>query len=196
MSKRSVSKRRRAQQAQTTALVLAGGGLLLLGLVIFLAFSRSGARANQPEQITSVVPVKVEFDAPKVEVIDINEQEVALSDFAGQIVLVNNWATWCPPCKAEMPTLLAYYQAHQNDGFVLVAINSGDSLEQVQDFAEQYGLTFPVWVDPQSVAMRAFRASSLPTSYVIDRSGTVRLAWTGAVSRTVLEKYVTPLITQ
>jgi peroxiredoxin len=64
----------------------------------------------------------------------------------------------------------------------------------VQEFIETYGLTFAVWLDPQEKAMQAFRNDYLPSSYVLDKTGAVRLTWTGAISREMLEKYVTPLL--
>ncbi len=73
-----------------------------------------------------------------------------LSDYAGKVVLLNAWATWCPPCKAEMPDLNAYYHAHQDEGFVILAINAGDSASVAAAFADQIGLSFPVLLDPNT----------------------------------------------
>jgi thiol-disulfide isomerase/thioredoxin len=120
----------------------------------------------------------------------------SLADYRDDVILVNHWATWCPPCKAEMPTLEAYYEEHASEGFSIIAIEAGDSRDIVSQFAEQYNLQFPVWLDPDSASLRAFGNSTLPNSYVIDRMGTVRLAWTGEVNREVLEKYVTPLLVE
>ena len=94
-----------------------------------------------------------------------------------------------------MPTLEAYYQAHRTDGFVTIAVNDGDPDEDVATFVQDYGLTFPVWLDPTYQATNhAFKTHSLPSSFVIDREGYVRLRWVGEIDRTSLEKYVTPLI--
>ena len=114
----------------------------------------------------------------------------------GQVVLVNNWATWCPPCRAEMPELEAYFRAHANEGFLLVGINSGDTQAQVLEFIKEYELTFPMWLDPTGLALHEFKNNALPSSYVIDKSGTVRFVWTGAVSLEALETYVTPLLAE
>jgi peroxiredoxin len=95
-----------------------------------------------------------------------------------------------------MPTLEAYYQKHKNAGFVVVAIEDGEPASEVAAFAKSYKLSFPVWPDPKWVATTAFKTNSLPTSFVIDRSGTVRLTWTGAITREVLEKFVTPIISE
>lgn len=111
-------------------------------------------------------------------------------------MLVNNWATWCPPCKAEMPTLEKYYEAHASEGFEIIAIEAGDGKDQVAQFADDLNLKFAVWLDPDGASLNAFRNGNLPNSYVIDRQGMVRYAWTGEINLAMLEKYVTPLIAE
>ncbi len=171
-----------------------GIGLLLIGLaIVLLASPKSDSRAASQ---SSVVPLEVSFAAPGLSLQNINGKIESLSDFRGNVVLVNNWATWCPPCKAEMPTLAAYYNEHSSQGFTIVAIEAGEPLESVTQFATDYNLKFPVWLDPDGVSLKAFGNGNLPNSYVIDRSGTVRYAWTGEISRDMLEKYVTPLLAE
>jgi peroxiredoxin len=151
---------------------------------------------SQAAELSSVVPVKVSFTAPELSLENIQGQIESLADYRDNVVLVNNWATWCPPCKAEMPTLAAYYKEHATDGFTVIAIEAGDPASGVLGFAKSYSLEFPVWRDPGGASLRAFGNSTLPNSYVIDRSGTVRYAWTGEISKAMLEKYITPLIAE
>ncbi len=170
-------------------LLIIGVGLIILGTAgVWL---RSGSN-NTPEY--SVVPAAVSFTAPQLILNDLNSQKVDIADYRQDIVLINNWATWCPPCKAEMPTLLKYYNAHKDDGFTLIGIEAGDPKEDVESFVEQYKLTFPILLDPNTKSLILFHNDSLPSSYVIDHSGTVVLAWTGPISSAMLEKYVTPLL--
>ena len=143
---------------------------------------------------SSVVPMEVNFAAPELSLQNINGKTESLAEYRSDVVLVNNWATWCPPCKAEMPTLSAYYNEHHADGFTIIAIEAGDPLQPVAQFAESYNLQFPVWLDPNGASINAFGNGNLPNSYVIDRTGTVRYAWTGEINEAMLEKYVTPLI--
>ncbi len=175
-------------------MALVGIGLLLLGFAawIFLPKPQTSTAKNIEE--ISAIPAVAAYIAPELSLIDLDGSPVSLTDFAGQVVLVNNWATWCPPCKAEMPTLQAYYENHHDQGFTIVAIEAGDSREAVADFVNQYGLTFPVWLDLEQKALDAFRNPNLPNSAVIDRHGAVRYVWTGTISRKVLEEYVTPLM--
>jgi peroxiredoxin len=137
----------------------------------------------------------VAFDAPVLALRDLDGAERSLADYRGQVVLVNLWATWCPPCIEEMPNLQRFFDRHRDQGFVVIAIDDGDPLEDVRSFVAKHGLTFPVWLDDTYEATeRAFKTSSLPSSYVIDRNGQVRLAWFGAISEPMLEEYVAPLI--
>jgi peroxiredoxin len=143
-----------------------------------------------------VVPAEVNYAAPSLSLVNLQGSQLSLSDYRDNVVLVNNWATWCPPCKAEMPTLESYYEQHAAKGFMLIAIEAGDSRENVRPFVEAYGLKFQVWLDPENAALKAFRNPNLPNSFVLDRNGTVRYAWTGEISRAMLEKYVTPLLSE
>lgn len=184
------------RQSKFTALLFLGIGLVLLGLAAFFAWPRASASPEAAiSDSASTVPVAVNYAAPLLTLSDLAGTEHSLVDYHGQVVLVNLWATWCPPCKAEMPTLEAYYRAHQNNGFVTLAINDGDPSEEVASFVQEYSLTFPVLLDPQYLATdHAFKTRNLPSSFVIDREGNVRLRWVGEIDRVSLEKYVTPLI--
>jgi thiol-disulfide isomerase/thioredoxin len=142
----------------------------------------------------SAVPGTANFPAPELALTDLDGNPAALGDYLGQVVLVNNWASWCPPCQAEMPDLQTYYTEHADDGFVVVAIDAGEPAETVSAFVEQFGLTFPVWLDLRMEALYVFQNPDLPSSYVIDREGTVRLHWSGQISLRMLDRYVTPLI--
>jgi len=172
---------------------LIGLGLLGLGVAALLTLPRSAASSPAAAR-PLVVPARVDYAAPDLQLTDLDGNPVDLADYRGQVVLLNNWATWCPPCKAEMPTLQAYYEAHQGQGFVLIAVEAGEPADEVRAFVQEYGLTFPVWLDPQNLSLTRFRTDALPSSFVIDRDGRVRLAWTGAIERSTLEEYVTPLL--
>ncbi len=194
MTTRVQRKRHRSSGTQILALSLIGAGLVILGVVGVLLLPGPGAPSGEEDEFSAVPAPVQNYPAPDLELKDLEGNAIALSDFAGQVVLVNNWATWCPPCKAEMPVLQAYYEAHRGQGFTIVAIEAGDSPQAVAQFKQEHGLTFPVWPDPEQKALIAFRNFSLPNSYVIDREGQIRLAWTGAISLKMLEKYITPLV--
>ena len=187
-------KKYRRQQKKTFPIVPVAVGLFLIGFAV-LAMTSPKAEANVGTQ-NSVVPMAVNYAAPELTLQNRDGETESLADYLGQVVLVNNWATWCPPCKAEMPTLVAYHNEHTADGFSIIAVDAGEAGEVVSQFAQSIGMNFPVWLDPNGEALKAFRNGTLPNSYVIDRTGTVRYAWTGEISKAMLEKYVTPLIVE
>ena len=181
---------------RTLAMLSAGLGLILVGIVTFYIFSgwRAEQDALQPTDF-SAIPAAVRYEAPSLVLPDVDGRPQALTDFRGQVVLINLWATWCPPCQAEMPLLQEYYEKYHGSGFTVVAIEDGEPAADVKSFVSQYRLTFPVWLDPTHLATdHAFKTANLPSSYVVDRDGKVKLVWYGAISESNLEKYVTPLI--
>jgi cytochrome c biogenesis protein CcmG/thiol:disulfide interchange protein DsbE len=176
--------------ARFYAALLIGTGLVAIGIVLFMLVYNPAASPDSP----SAIPAQVDFASPKLTLEDLSGKAVSLDDYLGSIVLVNLWATWCPPCRAEMPALQTYYENHKADGFVLVAINQEETREVVEPFIREFGLTFPVWLDLDYQAEREFKTESLPSSFVIDRTGRVRLMWFGSISKKNLEKYVTDII--
>jgi peroxiredoxin len=172
-------------------LLLSLGGVLILASVYF--FSQDVSLQSNP----STLPVKVNFPAPELTLLDTRGISRSLADYRGQVVLVNLWATWCPPCKEEMPALQSFYNNYRDQGFVVIAVNDGDPTADVLQFVKDYRLTFPVWLDPTYIATeRAFKTLNLPSSFVIDRTGTIQLQWVGGITRKTLEKYVSPLIVE
>lgn len=176
-----------------------GGSLALLIFFLLFSFGRrdeAGSQAAADESSYSVIPNEVNFAAPELSLENVEGETESLKDYRGKVVLVNNWATWCPPCKAEIPTLEAYYEAHKEQGFVIIGIEAGDPQPAVLNFVKTAGITYPVWIDLKNASLRAFGTGGLPNSFVIDRQGTVRLAWVGEINRAMLEKYVTPIISE
>ena len=174
-------------------MALIGSGLLIVGVVALILLPNPGTPAS-PAKVGLNAPAKVSYPAPNIKLHDINGNPVSLADYRGQVVLVNNWATWCPPYREEMPILNGYFRDHQHQDFILVAIDAGDPTEMVSDFIRRYEMTFPVWLDPSSSALNSFRNNYLPSSYLIDRQGQVIMFWSGAVTRASLEQNITPLL--
>jgi len=171
--------------------------LISLGTILIAASTYFILREATPQSNFSTVPVKVNYDTPKLTLTDTQGMTHSLADYRGQVVLVNLWATWCIPCREEMPALQSFYDDNKDKGFTVIAINDGDPLADVAKFAEDYDLTFPIWLDPTYIATeQAFKTMNLPSSFVIDRDGIVQLLWVGGISRAMLDKHVTPLITE
>jgi len=171
-------------------------GLMVVLLLLFGKKNSTGSQSASLSSSMSVTPAEVNYAAPELSLQTVNGAAESLTDYRDKVVLVNNWAIWCPPCKAEIPTLEAYYKAHSADGFVIIGIEAGEPQSEVLGFVKGTAITYPVWFDLQNASLQAFGSSGLPNSFVIDRKGTVRLAWVGEINREVLEKYVTPLIAE
>jgi len=192
MGKRTELRLKREKQKRNTTLgLLTGLGLILLGVVVLMALPRGNATNSES---ISTVPAQVNYPAPELALENVAGNTESLDDFRDKVVLVNNWATWCPPCKAEMPTLVAFYNDHSQEGLMIIAIEAGESQDEVQKFVDQFQMPFHVWLDPDGDSATAFNNHNLPNSYVIDRNGAIRLTWTGQINREMLEKYVAPLL--
>jgi peroxiredoxin len=196
MANRSERRKQIQKQKQQKTILTALIGLGVVALIAVVFSSLMKTASNIPQGGYSTTPAEVNYPAPELALESLAGRTESLVDYHDQVVLVNNWATWCPPCKAEMPTLAAYYNKHADEGFMIVAVEAGEPRDQVQAFADQLKLPFAVWLDPNGAALKAFNNPSLPNSYVIDRSGTVRLMWTGEITSEMLEKYVTPLLNE
>ena len=145
--------------------------ILLLGLAwIFISADRSGtSTAGQ-------IPAPQQgFLAPDFELKTPTGESVKLSDLRGQAVLVNLWATWCPPCRAEMQTIETIYNEYKDQGFVVLAVNMTyqDNQFDIVPFVTGQGLTFPILLDETGDMANAYQLKSLPSTYFIGRDGII-----------------------
>lgn len=171
--------------------ILLGLGLFLIGTSAFYILRDLPPQAES----LSAVPIEVDYPAPELTLTDLQGVPRSLADYRGRVVLVNLWATWCEPCKQEMPALQAFHDKYESEGFTVIGINDGDPTGDVVQFVRDFKLTFPVWLDPTYIATEdAFKTLGLPSSFVIDRNGVVRLYWIGAINTKNLERGVTPII--
>ncbi len=189
-----MSKRKSRKKPVTAISALLLGAVFLIGAALIILFSANSDKVAQTEAYL-IPPAVASYPAPDLTLTDLQGNSVSLSDYIGQVVLVNNWATWCPPCLAEIPELQAYYNAHADEGFVLIGIEAGEPVAEVAAFVKAHGLTYSIWPDPTTSAVNAFRNGNLPSSYVIDKNGIIIYMWTGQINQPTLDKYVTPLLT-
>jgi peroxiredoxin len=129
-----------------------------------------------PSPVPAAKPAKAEvgYPAPPVELPDIAGQRVSLSDFQGRIVLLNFWALWCDPCKAEMPDFQAAQTQYGPQGFDVVTVNLGDQVHKVEAFVEAGGYTFTTLLDTSLDVGQVYNAKILPKTLLIDRQGVIR----------------------
>ncbi|PKN91484.1 MAG: TlpA family protein disulfide reductase [Chloroflexi bacterium HGW-Chloroflexi-6] len=150
------------------------GSLLVLVLALGWIWV---SRAPQGATTAGKIPApQVGFLAPAFSLETPDGQKIALDELRGKVVLVNVWATWCPPCRAEMPAMQQVYQEYQSQGFEILAVNSTvqDTLSNLAPFVSEYGLSFPILLDRQGEVTRLYRVLSLPTSFFIGKDGVIR----------------------
>src|SRR3954470_6853388 len=118
---------------------------------------------------------------PPLELADPDGKLHRLADYRGKTVLVNFWATWCAPCRAEMPSMERLRREMDGRPFVILAVNVGEGPRLAREFAEQLSLEFPILLDRQSRVARAWRVRLLPASYIVGPDGTIRYSVLGEV---------------
>jgi len=114
-----------------------------------------------------------ELSSPEFELEDLAGKKAALSFWRGKLVLLNFWATWCPPCRAEMPSLELLYRDLKNEGFELVAVDLQEDRKEVQGFQAELGLSFPILLDRDGRVGSRYGVRNIPTSYLLDREGLI-----------------------
>lgn len=147
--------------------------LLLLGLgLVWIYLSADQANISRAE--TAAAPQQG-FLAPDFELNTPNGEQITLSELRGQAVLVNLWATWCPPCRAEMQSIEKVYQEYRNEGFMVLAVNMTyqDNALEVMPFVREQGLTFPILLEETGEMAGLYQLRSLPSSYFIRRDGII-----------------------
>ncbi len=118
--------------------------------------------------------------APEMTVTDLSGKRLTLSSLKGKTVLLNFWATWCPPCRMEMPSMQRLHAAMDPDKFVIVAVNLGETSADVRKFIQKSGYTFPIYLDPDQQAGNTYRIDAIPSTFLIDRRGTIIGTFLGA----------------
>lgn len=116
-------------------------------------------------------------EAPDYAAVTLGGDPVALADLRGEVVLLNVWATWCVPCRVEVPELQALHEEHAHRGLhvVGVTVDSRAASNDVVNFIDEFGMTYDIWVDPDHTVLNRFRATGVPITVLIDREG--RIAW-------------------
>ncbi len=172
-------------------------GILLLVVLIGIAgFNLYSDRKN----ITDIgnTGIAVENDATGIAVGDkapdftlqtVSGEKVKLSDYKGKKVFLNFWATWCPPCKEEMPHMQSFYE-EKPEHVEILAVNFEESQQRITDFTDQYGLTFPVLMDKEGKVSEAYEIYTIPTTYVLNEDGTVSQKIIGPMDRPMMEKII------
>ena len=141
---------------------------VLLNSSIFL--SRVDASDHYMDSL-SIVRFNEKVKAPNFTLKDINGEEVKLMDYRGKIVFLNFWATWCPPCRAEMPSMEKLYTEFKDKNFIMLAIDYQESRRVVKKFSEKLSLSYPILLDSDGTVSSKYAAFAIPVTYLIDQQG-------------------------
>jgi len=157
------------RKATWTGLII----VLLAAGVGWIVWSRAPAEAIAGGDVPAVLPRK-DFVAPDFTAESLDGRSVSLSALRGHVVVINFWATWCLPCRAEMPGIQQVYEDYRERGVEVLAVNASEQGGTVSAFAEELGLTFPVLIDLDDDIGGLYRVRSIPTTFFVDRSGVIR----------------------
>jgi len=167
----------------------AGATILMLVLVTMGQFSDAGG-------------FEAGDRAPEIRLVNLAGERVALSDLEGKGVVLNFWATWCPPCRREMPLLESAWQEHRSRNIVIVGIDVGETADSVKPFVGSMGLTYPIWLDPArgsgdfddtNELLTRFGGVGLPTTVFIGADGIVKKIYVGELNRSLLQQWLPEL---
>jgi cytochrome c biogenesis protein CcmG/thiol:disulfide interchange protein DsbE len=178
-------------------LILSAGLLVGAGLAVFIYFGFDLSNSNnaEPADIIGVsLPesAAVGSPAPDFELDTLGNQTVKLSEMRGKIVVINFWATWCEPCKVEMPFFEKLSRQQPTD-LVILAVNFDEPPQKVEQFVEQFQLGFPVLLDPGAMVQELYRIRGYPTTFVVDEAGVVQFHHIGLITEDQLKEYLTQM---
>ena len=159
----SISAPQSTGRSRVMVVLVAGLILVAMFLVVWL-------------QSAKYEPLTVGKVAPDFQLPDLNDKEIRLSDYRGKVVFLNFWATWCKPCREEMPSMEVLYKNFEKDGLVILAVSIDrvTTKKEIPPFVKSLNLTFPVLVDSWGQTDKRYKLMGVPETYIIDREGTLR----------------------
>ncbi|MBU4458224.1 MAG: TlpA family protein disulfide reductase [Candidatus Omnitrophica bacterium] len=171
---------------------------LVILIVIFLAGVFFIMRPTRPPKVTEIAVEdrkKVFKPAPEFALFDIYGEEKRLSDYKGKVIILNFWATWCPPCRVEIPHFVELYEEHRDDGLEIIGIALDVNAERiVPDFAKQNGINYTTLIGNKDMTDLYGGIMSIPTTFVIDRNGGIRERYIGYQGKEVFERDIKELL--
>lgn len=146
------------------------------------AGSQSGGGSAEGSSSSPAIP------APEFALNSLDGQEVSLSDLLGKVVVLNFWATWCDPCRAEMPDLERTYQAYKDKNVELVGISVDTDTQLVDSFVKEVGVTYTILLDPSNRVASDYAIRAIPTTYIVDEKGMIVGSQIGQLTESMLKK--------
>jgi thiol-disulfide isomerase/thioredoxin len=167
--------------------------IAILGLIVLATACGTGPGGGEGGSVTTSA-VAVGQVAPDFELLDLEGNPVSLSDFDGQVRLVDFWATWCAPCREEVPMFKEFQEQFGPDGFTLLAISMDDDGELVQEFVAEHDIPYPNLLGNAEIEETFGPIVGYPMAFLLDRDGTIIETFVGAKPRNVLEEKIRQLL--
>lgn len=161
---------------------------IMTGLIVFMLYQVMEDHKMKKPQIGE--------QAPNFQLTTLENQEMSLQQFGGKAVVLNFWASWCEPCRTEMPALTQLYEKYQQKGLVVLGVNIAETDVTASQFVKQYQLNFPIWMDRDREIVDLYKIGPIPSTYFIDPNGNITHIQEGPLNLQQLELYVLPILPQ
>jgi peroxiredoxin len=190
------------EQRKANLLPIVGLLFLILAIGYFSYMARKAENSNGDESYTTIskVVASVPFDikpAPDFELPDVNGKKVKLSDFKGKVIILNFWATWCPPCRAEIPGFIELYKKYKDKGVEIIGISLDEGgVKDVVPFMKEFGINYHILIGNYKVTQDYGGIRGIPTTFVIDKKGNIRAKYVGYRPKEVFERDIIMLLNE
>jgi len=169
---------------------------VIIGFIIGIFFIFIISRFKSTHLISDLVEtsedsrkIQLGSSAPDFNLVSITGDEIRLSDFSGSAVIINFWATWCVPCKVEMPIFQSRFENNRGE-LIVLAVNSQDSLESIRSYAKELNLSFQILLDSENDVQKRYMVRGFPTTFVVDPDGILRVQHIGIITEKQLDGYL------
>jgi len=171
-------------------------GIIFLILVIWASGCGIETEREEMGELEEVVSIEKEWgDAPDFTLPNLEGNRLTLSDFKGKVIILNFWATWCPPCREEIPDFVELYGEYKDEGLVIIGVNldRGDS-RAVKQFSKNYKINYPIVTGNVNVTQDYGGIRGIPTTFIIDRKGNIKEKYVGYRPKATFEEAVKKLL--
>ncbi len=170
-------------------------GLLRAGVFVFVLAGIVLIRYGWEPAAAAVQPAADRTAAPQFTLRDATGKDTKLADFRGKAVLLNFWATWCGPCKLEIPWFIEFQNKYRSQGLAVVGVSMDeDGWKVITPYVQKVGMNYPVLLGNEDVAKRYGGVDGLPTTFLIDRTGKIAAMHTGIVGKNTYEEEILQLL--
>ena len=163
---------------------------LILMITVQYGCNKNNSQNNMSDTgKNSVTGIEIGNKIPEFVFYDLNMNKIESSNYAGKPLILNFWATWCPPCKAEMPHMQNIYDKFKDQGVEILAVNltSQDTKSKIAPFVKEFGLTFPILLDEEGYVGQKYQIMTVPTSLMIDTKGNIVETISGPMDEALME---------